>query len=84
MVSRFTTPSEFTELRPRLKALLEMHRAAQTDEARATLVDLFEDVFLATAWHVARDLLDNGWEPGFGAPAAGHPHLRLVKDEDAA
>lgn len=83
MISR-ATPGEFTELRPRLKALLELHRVAQTDEARATLMDLFEDVFLATAWHVARDLLDNGWEPGFASTAPNHPHLRLVQDEDAA
>jgi hypothetical protein len=84
MMSRFTTPPEFTELRPRLKALLELHRAAQTEEARATLMDLFEDVFLATAWHVARDLLDNGWEPGFASQPTSHAHLRLVTDEDAA
>ena len=83
MISR-VTPSEFTELRPRLKALLELHRVAQTDEARASLIDLFEDVFLATAWHVARDLLDNGWEPGFAPTATRHGHLRLVQDEDAA
>jgi len=63
---------------------LELHRAAQTEEARTTLMDLFEDVFLATAWHVARDLLDNGWEPGFTSPSVSHSHLRVVKDEDAA
>jgi hypothetical protein len=86
MKSRLTTPVEFTELRPRLKALLELHRTADTDEARATLVDLFEDVFLATAWHVATDLLENGWEPGFASHPrpVSHGHLRLVKGDDAA
>jgi len=87
-------PPEFSQLRLQLKVLLEMHRAAATDEERATLMDLFEDVFLATAWHVAQDLLENGWTPGYAlavrpkprpAPAA-RPALRLVGDdsEDAA
>jgi hypothetical protein len=84
MTLRSVTPTEFAQLRPRLRALLELHRAAQTEEARAELANLFEDAFLTTAWHVARDLLDNGWAPGF-APAAAHQGgLRLVVDEDAA
>ena len=48
-------------------ALLELHRAAQTDEARKALVGMFENLFLATAWNVAQDLLENGWSPGFAA-----------------
>jgi hypothetical protein len=81
--------TEFETLRPRLLALLEMHRAAETDEARATLVDVFADVFLATAWHVAQDLLENGWTPGFSvAPeqAATPPKgaLKVVGGTDAA
>ena len=85
-------PPEFSELRPRLKMLLEMHRAAVTDQERAVLVDLFEDTFLATAWHVAQDLLENGWEPGYAAAAPPErraapmrANLRLVgEDENAA
>lgn len=85
MTSRPTTPEEFNELRPRLRALLELHRAAATEETRRMLAGQFEDVFLTTAWHVARDLLENGWSPGFAAPAAVKTpiavrgdHLRLV------
>jgi len=87
-------PPDFSELRPRLKMLLEMHRAATTDEERTTLVELFEDIFLATAWHVAQDLLENGWTPGYAAAASSKPQpgsamrpsLRLVGEnsEDAA
>src|SRR5580692_11747427 len=59
--SKSTDAIEFDALRPRLKALLELHRVAQTEEARVALVGMFEDAFLATAWHVAHDLLENGW-----------------------
>ena len=53
---------------------------------------MFEDAFLATAWHVAHDLLENGWSPGFVPPASGQvqrsvvrsDHLKLVKNNDAA
>ncbi len=77
---------EFEGLKPRLLLLLEMYRNAATDEARANLTTLFQDVFLATAWNVATDLLNNGWQPS-QAPAplleaedARPPgHLRLVK-----
>lgn len=54
---------EFAEMRPRLLLLMELYRNAGTEEARANLVKLFENVFLAAAWNVATDLLDNGWEP---------------------
>jgi hypothetical protein len=54
---------EFAEMRPRLRLLLELYANAATDEARATLVSLFEDVFLAAAWNIATDLLENGWQP---------------------
>jgi hypothetical protein len=86
-MTRTTQMAEFETLRPRLLALLEMHRAAETDEQRATLVDLFADVFLSTAWHVAQDLLENGWSPGFAAPntaTAPRGALRLVEGGDAA
>jgi hypothetical protein len=76
---------EFVELRPRLLLLLELHRNAGAEEARANLITLFEEVFLACAWNVATDLLENGWEPSKrgGAPTPAAPpraqtHLRLV------
>ena len=85
MISRNTDAIEFDALRPRLKALLELHRAAQTEEAREALVGLFEDAFLATAWHVAHDLLENGWEPSEGPTGArDRGHLRVVRGSDAA
>jgi hypothetical protein len=85
MISKTTVAVEFDALRPRLLALLELHRAAQSDEDRATLVELFEDVFLATAWHVAQDLLENGWTPGLlPTPASPQPpRLRLVSGDAA-
>ena len=58
MISRMTEAAEFGELRPRLLALIEQHRAARTDDERAQLAQRLEEVFLATAWHVAQDLLD--------------------------
>jgi len=78
---------EFEALRPRLLMLLELHRTAPTEDARGTVADLFEDVFLATAWNVAQDLLENGWRPGFvtEAPAArSKGQLRVVGGTDAA
>ncbi len=72
---------EFGEIRPHLLLLLELYRNAGTDEARANLVGLFENAFLTTAWHVAKDLLDNGWEPvaaGVGRRGA-EGRLRLVR-----
>jgi hypothetical protein len=89
MTTRSTTPTEFDELRPRLRTLLELHRIAGTDEERSRIASAFQEAFLATAWHVARDLIENGWAPGFEAPPAGGKragggHLKLVDDEDAA
>jgi len=85
MISKTTDSIEFNALRPRLKALLELHRAAQTEEARAALVGMFEDAFLATAWHVAHDLLENGWAPS-AAPEEPRERgrLRVVRGSDAA
>ena len=71
---------ELEALKPRLLLLLEMYRNAGTDEARATLTTLFQDVFLATAWNVATDLLNNGWEPTVSSPTERpQGRLRLVK-----
>ena len=71
---------EFTQMRPRLLLLLELYRNAGTEEARANLVGLFDEVFLAAAWNVATDLLENGWEPTQPSlePRATR-HLRLVR-----
>jgi len=86
MMTRSTDVAEFDALRPRLLALVEQHRAARTDEERSRLVGRLEDVFLATAWNVAHDLLENGWTPGFlTVPSRGAAgHLRLVGGFDAA
>ncbi len=85
-MSRSTELTEFETLRPRLLVLLEMHRTAPTEEARAVLVELFQDVFLSTAWHVAQDLLENGWSPGFVSTpaAAARGRLKVVGGADAA
>jgi len=85
MISKSTDAIEFDELRPRLKALLALHRAAQTDAAREALVGLFEEAFLATAWHVAHDLLEHGWAPS-DAPEDSRERgrLRVVRGSDAA
>jgi hypothetical protein len=83
MISKTTDAIEFDALRPRLKALLELHRVAQTEEARAALVELFQDAFLSTAWHVAHDLLENGWAPSQPVTPA-HGRLRVVRSSDAA
>jgi hypothetical protein len=79
-------PAEFGELRPKLLLLLRLHADAASDEARAGLVREFEAAFLATAWHVARDLLDNGYEPVVASPArdGAHGRLRVVSSVDAA
>ena len=76
----------FEELRPQLLALLALHRTAQTEEARTAIVGLFERAFLAAAWHVAHDLLENGWSPSvIAAPARrGLAHLKVVGGSDAA
>ena len=86
MISKTTDAIEFDALRPRLKALLELHRVAQTEEARAALVELFQDAFLSTAWHVAHDLLENGWMPSEapGPRKADRGRLRVVRGSDAA
>jgi hypothetical protein len=86
MMTRNTDPVEFDALRPELMALLELHRAAQTEEARKALVGMFENLFLATAWNVAKDLLDNGWSPGFldAAPRSKRSDLRVIGGADAA
>lgn len=85
-MKRSLTPTEFESLRPRLLALLELHRSAPTEAARATLAELFEDVFLSTAFHVARDLLEHGWRPGFASadPAPSQVRLRVVGGTDGA
>jgi hypothetical protein len=71
---------EFTQMRPRLLLLLELYRNAGTEEARGALIGLFEEVFLATAWNVATDLLENGWEPTVASSVPrDEGHLRLVK-----
>lgn len=77
-------PAEtFDELRPRLMALLEMHRAAKTDDARARLAETMEQVFLSAAWHVANDLLEHGWRPqARSGPFALVAGLRLVGGAD--
>jgi hypothetical protein len=74
------------DIRPQILALLQLHSLAQTDEARASIAALFEKAFLATAWHVAQDLLDNGWSPGFVSTLSGRPQsrLRVVGGSDAA
>ena len=81
-----TELAPFEELRPQLLALLALHRTAQTEESRVALVSLFERAFLATAWHVAQDLLDNGWSPQtVMAPARrGLGRLKVVGGTDAA
>jgi hypothetical protein len=85
MISHTTEAVEFDALRPRFLALLERHRIARNEAERAQLVACLEEVFLATAWHVAQDLLENGWRPGFiGAPAAAPATLRVVGGADAA
>lgn len=86
MISRTSDFVPFETLRPRVLALLELHRSAQTDEARAVLVEMFEQAFLAAAWHVAQDMLENGWSPSVVSrrEAEGRPNLRIVGDSDAA
>jgi hypothetical protein len=70
---------EFGEMRPRLRLLMELYRNAANEEARATLLALCEDVFLAAAWNVAVDLLENGWEPAVTRAAArADGKLKLV------
>lgn len=71
---------EFESLKPRLMLLLEMYRDAGTEEARASLAALFQDVFLAAAWNVATDLLENGWQPTRPRVTTRPQHrLRLVE-----
>jgi hypothetical protein len=86
MMTKSTDPVEFEALRPELIALLELHRAAQTDDARRALVGMFENLFLATAWNVAQDLLDNGWSPSVvdAAPRSKRSDLRVIGGVDAA
>jgi hypothetical protein len=85
MLNRQADPIEFEALRPRILALLELYRVAQTDEARQALMGLFEDAFLATAWHAARDLLENGWVPQtLSTTPARRGGLKVVDNSDAA
>ena len=86
MMTKSTDPVEFAALRPELMALLELHRVAQTDEARKALVGMFENLFLATAWNVAQDLLENGWAPGFVETGLRRKRsdLRVIGGADAA
>ena len=78
--------AEFGQLRPRLKVLLALHGQAATEDARARIAADFERLFLETAWHAARDLLDNGYEPVMQAPASrgARGRLKLVDSVDAA
>ena len=71
---------ELAAIRPRLLVLLELHRAATSEDERAVLVGLIEDAFLAAAWHVAQDLLENGWRPVFAKAAPMRPRgdLKVV------
>jgi hypothetical protein len=86
MIAHRADPAEFAELRPKLLVLLGMHASATSEEDRAGLLREFEAVFLATAWHVARDLLDNGYEPVIASPSreGAHGRLRVVSGVDAA
>jgi hypothetical protein len=86
MISRTTAVVEFDALRPQLLALIEQHRSASTEQARTRIVSRLEEVFLATAWHVAQDLLENGWRPGpLDPPSPARPtSLRVVGSVDAA
>jgi hypothetical protein len=85
MISKTSDFIEFEALRPRVRALLELHRCAQTQEARELLVGMFEDAFLAAAWHVAQDMLENGWAPAVvRRDAEARPNLRIVGDSHAA
>jgi hypothetical protein len=76
----------FEAVRPQLLALLALYRTAETAEAREALESLFEKAFLTTAWHVAHDLLENGWSPGFvsASDRRASTRLRLVGGSDAA
>lgn len=67
-------------------ALLEQHRAAKTDAERQKLIARLEDVFLATAWHVAQDLLENGWKPASVASQSkpSTTSLTVIGGTDAA
>ncbi|MGH6972767.1 MAG: hypothetical protein ACREEQ_14265, partial [Caulobacteraceae bacterium] len=62
------------------------HRSAKTDAARAAVVELLEETFLSAACHIAEDLLENGWSPGFAPRPARVQRggLRLVGGTDAA
>jgi hypothetical protein len=86
MISKTSDFVEFEALRPRVRALLELYRSAQTEEAKAVLVGMFEEAFLATAWHVAQDMLDNGWSPRLVSrrDSDARPNLRIVGDSNAA
>jgi hypothetical protein len=86
MISRTTDAVEFDALRPRLLALVEQHRTAKTEAERQTLISRMEDVFLATAWHVAQDMLENGWKPGFVGtpPQPSTTALTVIGGTDAA
>jgi hypothetical protein len=87
MSLKATLPAEFGELRPRLKLLVQMHRAARTDEERVELEGLLEELFLATAWYVAEDLLENGWKPvrtsGVSPERIAASNLRVIGDDAA-
>jgi hypothetical protein len=46
----------------------------------------FEELFLATAWNVAKDLLENGWLPGVVASPGQSQETprRAIGGSDAA
>jgi hypothetical protein len=71
---------ELAAIRPRLLALLELHRTAASEDQRAVLVSLLEDAFLAAAWQIAQDLLEDGWRPGFVGASSTRPRgdLKVV------
>jgi hypothetical protein len=76
----------FEGLRPQLLALLALYRTAKSEEACEALEALFERAFLAAAWHVAQDLLDNGWSPTVVSSRVrrSSTELRVVGGADAA
>jgi hypothetical protein len=79
-------PAELELLRPKLLALLELHRASQTPDARGAVVALLERTFLDAALSVAQDLVEHGWTPPAVVPPVqrAQPWLRVVGGTDAA
>jgi len=77
--------TEFDKIRPHVMALLALHRAAQTEAARVAVAGLLEEAFLAASWHIASDMVENGWTPGAARREwKVRPTLRVVGGVDAA